>query len=53
MNRQNQVDGNPSIEQRNKSELILELHGIGINTKGKIKKELATVCINNSIPINC
>jgi hypothetical protein len=53
MYRHNQVDGNPSIAQRNKSELILELHGKGINTKGKNKKELVAVCINNSIPINC
>ncbi len=33
-----QVDGNPSIVQRNKSEFILELHGKGISTKGKRKR---------------
>jgi hypothetical protein len=47
------VHGNPSITPRNKSELILELRGKGINTKGKNKKELVAVCINNSIPITC
>ncbi len=39
-----QVDGNPSINQRTKSELILELHCQGIYTKGK--KELIAFCIN-------
>ncbi|KAI2495669.1 hypothetical protein MHU86_18853 [Fragilaria crotonensis] len=52
LNCHDQIDGTPSIAQRNKSELILDLHGKGINTKGKNKKELVAVCISNNIPID-
>jgi hypothetical protein len=34
LSRLDQVDGDPSNVPRNKSELVLELHGQGINTKG-------------------
>jgi hypothetical protein len=40
------------VAPKNKSELILELHGKGIKTKGKNKKELVGLCVNNSIEIN-
>jgi hypothetical protein len=40
------------VVPKNKSELILELHGKGIKTKGKNKKELVGLCVNNSIEIN-
>ncbi|KAI2490953.1 hypothetical protein MHU86_23612 [Fragilaria crotonensis] len=50
--RDQQVDGNPLIVQRNKSELILDLHGKGISAKGKNKKELVAMCIHNDIPIS-
>ncbi|KAI2513790.1 hypothetical protein MHU86_573 [Fragilaria crotonensis] len=47
------LDSDPAtIIPRNKSELILELHGKGIKTKGKNKKELVVLCVNNGIPIN-
>ena len=57
LNRLDQVlDCDPTTTRtmvpRNKSELILELHGEGIKTKGKNKKELVDLCINNNIPIN-
>jgi hypothetical protein len=51
--RLDQVNGNPSNVPRNKSNLVLELHGQGINTKGKNKKKLIAICINKNIPINC
>ena len=41
-----------NVVPRNKSELILELHGRGIKTKGKNKKELVELCLSNNIPIN-
>ena len=52
LSRLDEVDGDPSIVQRNKSELILELRGQGINTKGKNKKELIAICTNKNIPID-
>ncbi len=51
LSRLDQVDGDPSIVQRNKSELILELHCQGINYKGKNKKELVAIRINKNIPM--
>ena len=57
LNRLDQVlDCDPTTTRtmvpRNISELILELHGKGIKTKGKNRKELVDLCINNKIPIN-
>ena len=46
------LDGDPLLVPRNKSELILDLHGKGINTKGKNKKELVALCVNNDILTN-
>ena len=46
LSRLDQVDGDPSNVPRNKSELVLELHGQGINTKGENKKELIAICSN-------
>ena len=53
LNRHDQIEGDPLIVQRNKSELILELHSKGVQTKGKNKKKLVNLCQNNSIPITC
>jgi hypothetical protein len=51
LNWHDQLEGDPLIVQRNTSELILDLHGKGVQTKGKKKMELVTLCQNNSIPI--
>jgi hypothetical protein len=37
---------------RNKAELILELHGKGVKTKGKNKSELVALCLNHNIQTN-
>ena len=53
LNWHDQLEGDPLIVQRNKSERILKLHSKGVHTKGKNKKELFALCQNNSIPITC
>ena len=46
-----QNDGDPKVSQRNKDELIVDLQGKGVSTKGKNKQELIALCNNNDITI--
>ncbi len=47
LNRLDRNDGNPKVNQRNKAELIVDLQGKGISTKGKNKQELVALCNSN------
>ena len=51
LNRLDQNDGDPKVSQRNKAELIVDLQGKGVSTKGKNKQELIALCNNNNITI--
>jgi hypothetical protein len=52
LNRHDRVDGDLSMKERTKAELIIDLQGKGISTKGKNKEELVALCASNEIAVS-